>query len=123
MARDIGLKLDVATSEFNIVNKPVMPEELQAAIVILFFSKDNKARGTFDGIYNLIGTFNNNTLDAIELELTSISFSLTESLRETYPNVNSTNFEVSIDNSTLTITLTIVTNTNIITDTIYSIEV
>lgn len=121
MGRDIGLRLSPTGNSFDIVNQdPSIPEELQAAITLLFFSNDFNMRGNFNGLYNLVG--NSNAVQSIELDLADISFKLTEALKETYPHIASTRFEVTINGSYINVQLTINTDKESITDLIYSRE-
>lgn len=121
MGRDIGLRLSPTGNSFDIVNQdPSIPEELQAAITLLFFSNDFNMRGNFNGLYNLVG--NSNAVQSIELDLADISFKLTEALKEIYPHIISTRFEVTINGSYINIQLIINTDKESITDLIYSRE-
>jgi hypothetical protein len=125
MIRDIGLKLNTETSTFDIVNQKDcdMGSELQSAITLLFLSPISDLRGSFDGIYSIVGSFNNNTQEDLKLELASISFNLTKSLKELYPYIDNTQFSVDINGSSINIDLTINTQNETMTTTIYSMNV
>ena len=122
MAKDIGLKFNESTSSFTIIDQKnsVIPQELQSAITLLFLSQESILRGSFDGIYNIVGKFNNDTKEEIEMELADISFNLTKSLQDTYPYVKNTQFSVDIDDNYINIDLTVNTQEDSMKTTVYS---
>ena len=121
MLTDIGLKLDANRKGFTITDQSDtdMPPIIQAAITILFLSNNEPFRTSFEGLYNIIGSANNNIIEALRLELAEASFRLTEALQQTYIEVESTDFETEIEDGVLRITLNIKTTTGIVSSVIY----
>lgn len=122
--KDISFRLD-NNSVFNIINykENNIHPILQAAITLIFFTKDEEFRSEYGGIYHLIGGANSNIQDDLELDLAHMSFAITEALQQTYPEVSKTDFIVTIQDSTLTIDLNITVSDGVLTSTIYTKEV
>jgi hypothetical protein len=118
--KDIGLCLN-DKSIFDIIsykNNTIHPI-LQAAVTIMFFSPDTEFRGEYNGIYHLLGQANSAILPDLELDLSHISFALTQALQQTYPEVLKTEFITTITGSTLNIVLNISTTDDTLSTVVY----
>lgn len=121
--KDIGLKLDSTGGSFSIINQAdsdIHPL-LQAAVTLLFFSQDTVLRREFDGIYHIVGQSNNNINNSLDMELAALSFELTDILKQEYPEVIKTEFEIFIDGYAINIILNIQTTEELISGIIYAV--
>lgn len=123
MVRDINLDLSEDAKSFSIVNKSQIHPLARAAITLLFFSPDSEMRQSFSGLYHIIGKYNDNSIDEIDMDLAAMSFSLTEYLQQSYPEVLSTSFDIKTNQYSIDIILTIVTADETISQNLYNTEV
>ena len=121
---DLPLKLTEDYS-FTIAPAVTMPEVMQCAITLLFFTNDNTFRPMTDlgdSIYEMLTHLTESNVEYVAALLGDLALEVREVLEERFPNIESVNFVTDATSPNIKISLNIELNDELITQQIYEAE-